>query len=625
MNNVATYGGGAANATLNNCTVSQNEATNGGGGVSGGTANNCTITGNRVLSSDGGFGGGVAGVTANNCIIMANTVTGWRCSGGGAAISTLRNCLIVQNEASYFGGGVSGGTTYNCTIVANVAGTPLDSYLASGQGAGTDGGTHYNTIVWGNLSQNLWGNINTYGGNFYSSLSPYDEYATYHGYGNLSGNPMFVGGGYSLSAASPCINTGDNAHVLPGSLDLAGNVRIMHGRVDMGAYEFGSTMWLNVAPDNQTVPCTGGVFNVSVGCPATWTAACTSPWVKLGASGGIGDGALSFTVATNATLYGRTATISLKAGAFQTMALVTQEPTVFEIGDDVGSATSSANIPFHFYYNNSAVQSLYLQSDLEAITNSVITGIDYYYSGGTIDDRPAQVWMAHTPLNDLSGGWIATNTFTLVFDGEVSVSGASTLSILLDTSFPYTNGTLCVMTILPTGSPRVNNVNAYRTAVPTNRTRAYSSNSSSCDFAISTGSLLAFVPNIGFRLAPPCTVTTPVEVPHDWLDQWEDNIADYEALAWSEGDNGVTFWESYVAGLIPTNANSRLRITRFARDDDPAALCWDPHRHDRTYTIHGKTNLTDVTPWMPYFGDNTWGGLTNSGLHFFRIRVEMPR
>ncbi|MCL1856425.1 MAG: hypothetical protein FWF84_02120, partial [Kiritimatiellaeota bacterium] len=122
------------------------------------------------------------------------------------------------------------------------------------------------------------------------------------------------------------------------------------------------------------------------------------------------------------------------------------------------------------------------------------------------------------------------------------------------------------------------------------------------------------------------TALTPIPVPYTWLDQWQDDIADdeaYEALAKTRGANGVTLWESYVAGLIPTNATSRFLITNLVMNGTTIpALDWTPNSETvpepwtgtvRVYDIEGKTNLTDDA-WVP----------TDSGTRFFRVKVSMP-
>ncbi|NLW18599.1 MAG: T9SS type A sorting domain-containing protein [Candidatus Cloacimonetes bacterium] len=81
---------------------------------------------------------------------------------------------------------------------------------------------------------------------------------------SLSGDPFFLGGDdihnplyYSLSAASPCINSGtpDISGLGLPPYDLAGNWRVWDGRIDMGCYEFGSKPW--VSNDDPTTPAIG--------------------------------------------------------------------------------------------------------------------------------------------------------------------------------------------------------------------------------------------------------------------------------------------------------------------------------------------------------------------------------
>ena len=118
------------------------------------------------------------------------------------------------------------------------------------------------------------------------------------------------------------------------------------------------------------------------------------------------------------------------------------------------------------------------------------------------------------------------------------------------------------------------------------------------------------------------TPSIPVNVPYCWLDEWDEGITDYEGyetLALSQGANGFFFWESFVAGLVPTNANSKFLITNLVvkcdnGKDAVATLDWTPRRPDRIYTVLGKTNLTD----------GTWHFPTNDGMRFFKVNVALP-
>jgi hypothetical protein len=106
-------------------------------------------------------------------------------------------------------------------------------------------------------------------------------------------------------------------------------------------------------------------------------------------------------------------------------------------------------------------------------------------------------------------------------------------------------------------------------------------------------------------------------VPYVWLDDYRpwQGVTDYEALANLRGSNGYLFWESYLAGLVPTDAASKFMITNIVVNAQAGApvLHWAPHRSDRTYTVLGKTNLTD----------STWHCPTNSATRFFKVNVGL--
>jgi hypothetical protein len=64
--------------------------------------------------------------------------------------------------------------------------------------------------------------------------------------GNIAADPQLLPGlGYSPATGSPVINAGDPAYSSPGDTDRLGGTRVLQGRVDMGAVEFGN---LNTPP-----------------------------------------------------------------------------------------------------------------------------------------------------------------------------------------------------------------------------------------------------------------------------------------------------------------------------------------------------------------------------------------
>ena len=82
--------------------------------------------------------------------------------------------------------------------------------------------------------------------------------------------------------------------------------------------------------------------------------------------------------------------------------------------------------------------------------------------------------------------------------------------------------------------------------------------------------------------------------------------------------NGVNaVWQCYVAGLDPTNELSFLRALISVTDGVPE-VSWEPKLPPeeealRTYTIHGKTELTDE-----------WTAPADMSAHrFFKVSVEL--
>ena len=128
------------------------------------------------------------------------------------------------------------------------------------------------------------------------------------------------------------------------------------------------------------------------------------------------------------------------------------------------------------------------------------------------------------------------------------------------------------------------------------------------------------------------TVTTPVPVPHDWLDAYvaEFGGGDYETAANAKGKNGVTLWESYVAGLNPTKADSKFTAKIKMDADNQPIISWRPPlngetaegegilKGERIYRIHGKVKLEDKS-WTPDIDPK--GGV----YRFYKITVELPK
>jgi len=205
-----------------------------GGGVKCASTNclvtNCVIIGNA--SYDGGAGAFQG--TLKNCALIGNSAAPLSIGGGGGANgSVLINCLLADNFAGYIGGGAINSTLINCTVVSNVAAAYAGSIWGS---------TLQNCIVYYNSS--YYTNTDTSAGYSLSNCCVSFPLTGVSGANNFTNPPLFANlsaGDYHLNAASPCINAGNNSSIATGT-DLDGNPRIVGGIVDLGAYEFQSSV-----------------------------------------------------------------------------------------------------------------------------------------------------------------------------------------------------------------------------------------------------------------------------------------------------------------------------------------------------------------------------------------------
>ena len=275
--NEAEVGGGVnscgGETTLTNCTITDNTAENFGGAVycSNGatTLVNCSVINNTA--NDGGaiyndegtlslsdctirdneafLGGGMTSIvgvtTLANCTLTNNASEE---SGGFACLSigsvfTATNCLVAGNNGRFGGAFELHGTAtlYNCTIADN---------RASGCGGGfcLDGNavlTAYNTIIAENSASSSGDDVYLESSDFpvanaYNTLSSFSNWTG--GADNLTydaSQPLFTdvaAGDYTLAENSQAINKGNNRRVTTFT-DIAGNIRVFGGAVDLGAYE----------------------------------------------------------------------------------------------------------------------------------------------------------------------------------------------------------------------------------------------------------------------------------------------------------------------------------------------------------------------------------------------------
>ncbi len=115
---------------------------------------------------------------------------------------------------------------------------------------------------------------------------------------------------------------------------------------------------------------------------------------------------------------------------------------VIAVGDDA-TTTSGYYVPINLYYRNNVSEELYFTDEMH-LQSGTITAIVYKNtSTNAREDKAIKIWMAHTTATDLSGGWLPSANYTLVFDGLVDFpAGVNYIVIPLTTPFAYTGGTL---------------------------------------------------------------------------------------------------------------------------------------------------------------------------------------
>ncbi|HEU6449749.1 MAG TPA: thrombospondin type 3 repeat-containing protein [Verrucomicrobiae bacterium] len=230
-----------AGTTLSGFTVTNGATISGGngGGVCCDTTNcvitNCVITGNAAYS----IGGGAFRGTLINCILSGNVANPSASvgDGGGAGYSVLINCILTRNTAGYLGGATAWCDLLNCTVVSNAAG----AYVGAVQG-----GSAVNSIIYYNFT--YYTNADAQGGaDFTNCCVSFPTNGLFNSMNNFSNPPVFADAAFHLSPRSPCINTGTNLFVRDAE-DLDANPRLFGGTVDLGAYEFQSTVrYVNVS------------------------------------------------------------------------------------------------------------------------------------------------------------------------------------------------------------------------------------------------------------------------------------------------------------------------------------------------------------------------------------------
>ncbi len=237
---------GGAEPTITNCIISGNWARIGGGiycQSANPTISNCTIADNAGQIHGGGIDCFISTLIIDNCIISGNSATRTGSTrGGGIACynssATITNTLISGNSSALHTGGIYGAglNLTNCTIVGNTA-------QATDGGISASGSTITNCVIWGNSDGSGEGESAQIRAT--SSLVMYccvqGWTGSLVGVGNFGEDPLLASDGYHLEPDSPCINTGDPVFDPgPDVTDIDRQPRVMQGRVDIGADEYGT-------------------------------------------------------------------------------------------------------------------------------------------------------------------------------------------------------------------------------------------------------------------------------------------------------------------------------------------------------------------------------------------------
>jgi len=588
------------------------------------------VAGNTIIVTNGTY----TPISTSNKSIHIQSVNGaeWtiidggginRCATLGSADNHTNTVLtgftLLNGNADHanvgvgrdWGGGSYYGTLNNCTLTGNTA---------SGSGGGSYYGSLYNCIVWENFVSSGT-TTNYYSGTFnYSCTWPMPS----GGIGNIDADPMFVdaaNGDFHLRPNSQCVNAGNNADVV-GDVDLDGKPRIQGGRVDMGAYE------------SEFLP-----LGEAVNAPELeWTTGGDKPWFTQTAvthngpqaaqSGAIGDDEASWveTTVTGAGVFSFWWKVSSEKNS-DFLILSTNGVEVVRISTEVGREQRV----LAFTGGETTVRWTYAKdgdgaggADCGWLDEVVWTPI---YTLGEAVNAPELSWttdgaepwfvqsaVTHDTLHAAQSGAIGDDETSWI---ETTVTGGGVFSFWWKVSSEKNSDFLILST---------NGMEAVRISTEVGweqRVLEFKGGETTVRWTYAKDEDGAGGADCGWLdevvwTPQAYTTGTPVNVPFDWLDQWGGHSGNYEALAKSKGANGLFYWESFVAGLIPTDANSTFAITNFVikcdnGKDAVATLEWSPHRGDRDYKVWGKTNLTD----------GAWHSPTNDATRFFKVEVRM--
>src|SRR2546425_8813935 len=104
--------------------------------------------------------------------------------------------------------------------------------------------------------------------------------------------------------------------------------------------------------------------------------------------------------------------------------------------------------------------------------------------------------------------------------------------------------------------------------------------------------------NVSIRAMFAEILTTNYPTPYWWLASYG-YTSNFENAATAIGANGMPLWQSYIAGLVPTNPNSQVRLSANRSADARAMIFNWNTATGRVYTLSASSNILAVPTVEP--------------------------
>ena len=279
----------AFDGTISNCVLEANHANKYGGGLFCVNSTDlqivgCVFAGNSSSDDSGGLAVHHSVTHVERCQFVGNSAR----YGAGAVTngsqSVFKSCVFISNTASNVGGGMmiheSSDAIIGCDFLDNTASTGGGICVLSNSSP-----TVASSILWGNTASSgpqvavyntgastinvAYCDVESGEAGVYVDSGNGNSYTW--GSGNISDDPNLVDpdgsddsavawadNDYSLQSGSPCINVGDPAYIAdPNEMDMFGHLRVIGGRIDIGAYEYSDAGDSDTPQEATDVPADG--------------------------------------------------------------------------------------------------------------------------------------------------------------------------------------------------------------------------------------------------------------------------------------------------------------------------------------------------------------------------------